>query len=163
MMSTPDTLSRALRKASTLGLVLLALAWFAPRPARAQFDVLARQVTVFGVLATPKGTTIDPKLDPIKDQLEKLLPKHGFKLLRVESKRLSTGQILDCELGSGFRASAQLIQAVDPDGKIQVHVKLQRMGTLQYQGLMATPPNQIFFCDKELPNGERLVIGVGAR
>lgn len=135
----------------------------APRPAQAQFDVLARQVTVFGVLATPKGTTIDPKLKSVEDQLKKLLPNHGFKLLKIESKRIATGQMLDCDFGSGFIATSQLIQAVDPNGKVQLRLSLTHMGVVQYEGLVSTPPNQIFFCDKQLPNGERLVIGIGAR
>ena len=129
----------------------------------AQSDLLGRQVTVFGVLATPKGKTIDPKLKPVEDQLKKLLPNHGFKLIKIESKRLNTGEILACDLTSGFVASSQLVQATDPNGKVQVRVGLSYNGMLQYQSLVSTPPNQIFFCDKQLPNGERLVIGIGAR
>ena len=129
----------------------------------AQLDVLGRQVTVFGVLATPKGKTIDPKLKPVEDQLKKLLPNHGFKLVKIESKRLNTGEILPCDLTSGFVASSQLVQAIDPNGKVQLRVGLSYNGVVQYQSLVSTPPNQIFFCDKQLPNGERLVIGIGAR
>ena len=29
--------------------------------------------------------------------------------------------------------------------------------------LVATPPNQLFFCDKSFPDNSRLLIGIGAR
>ena len=125
--------------------------------------VLARQVTVFGVLATPKGTTVDPKLKPVEDQLKKLLPNHGFKLIKIESKRMGANELLLCDLTSGFLATATLLQPLDADGKVQMQVDLTHNGLSQYQSRMSTPPNQIFFCDKQLPNGERLLIGVGAR
>ena len=44
-------------------------------------DDEARQVTVFGIIATPGSKTADTNLANIKTQLDKLLPKHGFKLL----------------------------------------------------------------------------------
>ena len=50
-------------------------------------DDEARQVTVFGVIATPGSKTADSNLATIKTQLDKLLPKHGFKLLDAQSKR----------------------------------------------------------------------------
>jgi hypothetical protein len=143
--------------------VLVGLCGLVPRPAHAQFDVLARQVTVFGVLATPKGTTIDPKLKPVEAQLKKMLPNHGFKLIRIESKRMMAGEILNCDLTTGFIASSQIVQVVDPNGKIQMRVGLSYNGFAQYEGMISTPPNQISFFDKQLPNGERLVIGIGAR
>ena len=47
----------------------------------------ARQVTVFGVLATPNAKTVDSRLSNIiQSQLDKLLPKNGFKLLDARSE-----------------------------------------------------------------------------
>ena len=60
----------------------------------------ARQVTLFGIIATAGSNDLDPKLAGIEGQLRKLLPGHGFKLLDVRTKRLMTGQSLRSDLGN---------------------------------------------------------------
>src|SRR5436190_938078 len=70
---------------------------FGRAPAPAQMpDEPARQVTLFGVIATPFDPAVDPKLVRIAPQLRKLLPNHGFRLLGVQSKRLTAGQTVTC-------------------------------------------------------------------
>jgi hypothetical protein len=36
-------------------------------------------------------------------------------------------------------------------------------GDVLFDTLVATPPNQLFFCDRMIAGGQRLLIGVGAR
>jgi len=146
-----------------LALAALALMVLAPVAARSQSEGSARQVTVFGIVATPNKTAIDPKLEAIAGQLRRLLPNHGFKLLDVQSKRLMAGQSVTCNLGNGFTSSTTLMQPLDVNGKVQLRCEILENGMPQLATLVATPPNQLFFCDKMLPNGSRLLIGIGAR
>lgn len=123
----------------------------------------ARQVTVFGIVAVPGINTIDPKLKEVAPQLRKLLPGHGFKLLDVKSKRLTAGQAVICDLGGGASALTTLIQPLDEDGKVQLRCELVLNGVPQHATIVATPPNQLFFCDKTRDDGSRILIGIGAR
>jgi hypothetical protein len=123
-----------------------------------------RQVVMFGVLATPGSTEMDPKITPaVAAQLRKTLPNHGFKLIQVKSQRVMTGQSLALNLGDGFVSSAQLMSALDPNGKVQMRFELTYEGTSQFQTVVVTPADQFNFFDKMLPNNNRLLIGVGAR
>ncbi len=131
--------------------------------ARAQQRKPGRQVTIFGIVATPNNTAIDPKLASIAPQLRELLPNHGFRLLDVKTKRLSAGQSVACDLGGGVSAATTLIQPIDDDGKVQLRCELLENDVRQNATLVTTPPNQLFFCDKVLNNGSRLLIGIGAR
>ncbi len=148
-----------------LTLVLL-LALAASRPARAPAQALddpARQVTLLGVLASPHDPRIDPKLSRFEPQLRKLLPGHGFRLLDVQSKRLTAGQTLACDLQGGFTAEITLLQPTDPDGKVELRCALRRDDAVERETVVATPPNQLFFSEKPIPGGNRLLIAVGAR
>ena len=131
-------------------------------PARAQVGP-ARQVTLFGVIATPGGMAVDPKLAKVAPQLRKLLPDHSFKLLDVQSRRLAVGQSLTCALGPGYTAEARLDSSLDDEGKVELRVAVEQAGVPLALTDVRTPPNQLFFCDKPLPDGSRLVVGVGAR
>lgn len=125
-----------------------------------------RQVTMFGILATPDGKgQIDPKLKPIAPQLRKLFPGKGYsyKLLATDSKRLSVDGALTCKLGDGFVAGTTLISALDGDGNIQMRFVLEYENQTEFTTIIRTPPNQLFFCDKALPNGSKLLIGLGGR
>lgn len=124
----------------------------------------ARQITLFGVLASPVDLTIDPELKPIEAQLRKLLPNHGFKLLGVKNKRLAVGDVLECKFGdSGFEAAVQAVDLLDSEGKVQLRFNLEYQESTELGTLVRTPPNQLFFCDKALPDRHRLLIGIGAR
>jgi len=135
---------------------------------RAEVDVEAaddeaRQLTLFGVIATPGGKTADTNLTTIKTQLDKLLPKHGFKLLDAQSKRIVAGESVTGELHNGYTVVASLVQAVDEDGKVQIRCELVRDQDRQFSTLVKTPPNQLFFCQRALQDGSQLLIGVGVR
>ncbi len=134
-------------------------------PSQAQEDVPARQVTMFGILATPGGNEIDPKLKKIEPQLRKLFPgkAYSFKLLATESKRLGVGQSFVCKLGDGFVAGTELLSTLDSDGNLQMRFALDLNDQTEFTTIVRTPPNQLFFCDKQLPNGAKLLIGLGGR
>jgi hypothetical protein len=124
----------------------------------------ARQVTVFGVIATPSGNTPDSsKLATIKAQLDKLLPNHGFKLLDAQSKRIETSESVTCELGDGYSVVTSLVEMVDDNGKVQLRCELFKGEDCQFSTLVKTPLNQLFFCQRPLEDGSHLLIGIGAR
>jgi hypothetical protein len=160
-----DLLRPASGLVPALAIVLaLVLAQRTPVPAWGQgLDSSARQVTLFGVIATPYDMAVDPKLAKIAPQLRKVLPNHGFKLLGVQSKRLTAGQTVTCPLEDGFSAAATLNQPADENGKVQVRCAVLLNQAVQLESLVTTPPNQLFFCEKALPNGTRLLVGIGAR
>lgn len=174
----PRRPQRPATAALVLALAVFASAFglaFAPSPAAAQQvgaaavgalaqdDAGARQVTLFGVLATPGDASLDPKLAAVAAQLRKLLPNHGFRLLGVQSRRLTVNQTLSCPLGDGFVAEATLLDPLDANGKVQLRCAVALRQVPQLGTLVGTPPNQLFFCEKLLPNGQRLLVGVGAR
>jgi hypothetical protein len=123
----------------------------------------ARQVTVFGVIATPGTKTADLNLARIKTQLDKLLPKHGFRLLDVQSKRIVAGESVTCDLSNGYTVAMSLVQPVDENGKVQLRCELFQDQASQFSTLVKTPLNQLFFCQRALQDGSQLLIGVGAR
>ena len=122
-----------------------------------------RQVTVFGVIATPGSKTLDTNLATIKTQLDKLLPKHGFKLLDVQSKPIVAGESVTCDLRNSYTLVASLVQPVDENGKVQIRCDLFRDQAREFSTLVKTPPNQLFFCQRALKGGSQLLIGVGVR
>jgi hypothetical protein len=148
-----------------LGIVLTALTLgYGPPTAFAQANPGdACQVTLFAIVAAPGNNVIDPKLAAIAPQLRKLLPGHGFKLLEVKSKQLRAGQMIRCELKHGLTASTTLVRPLDENGKIDLRCALLLNEISQFDIPVATPPNQLFFCDRMLDDGTRLLIGVGAR
>jgi hypothetical protein len=131
--------------------------------ARPQSFEPARQVTVFGIVAVPNHTMMDPKLKAIAPQLRRLLPNHGFKLLDVQSKRLAAGQTVTCDLGGGSAAGITLIRPIDDNGKVQLRCEILQNEASQLATMVSTPANQLFFCDKTRPDGSRILIGIGAR
>ncbi len=126
-------------------------------------DEGARQVTVFAILATPQQAAVDPRLAPVQAELRKLLPGYGFKLLDVQSKRLETAQRIHCDLGNGYRAETVLVRPADENGKVHLRCSLLRQGKKEFSTLVKTPITQLFFFERSLQDGSRVLIGVGAR
>jgi hypothetical protein len=146
----------------------LALGLFGFHVSRAEMDVksvdeLARQVTIFGVIATPGNNSSDSNLASIHSQLEKLLPNHGFRLLDVQSKRVLAGESVTCKLSGGFSVLTSLVQTVDENGKVELRCELFHDEDRQFSTLVKTPLHQLFFCQRALSDGSQLLIGVGAR
>ena len=156
------SITRRLACASILAMILgLALA----RPTLGNWQgAPARQVVVFGVLATPGGSEMDPKIAPVvQAQLRRLLPNHGFHLKKIKGDRVVAGGGVKCDLGDGFVATAKLANPLDPNGKVQMRFELSLDAVSQFQTIVTTPPDQFNFFDKALPDGNRLLVGVGAR
>lgn len=126
-------------------------------------DESARQVTVFAILATPDSNTVDPRLASVKLQLRKVLPNHGFKLIDVQSKRVVQDQAVTCELGKGYKAETVLVRSLDENGKVQLRCELSLNHKRQSSTLVKTPVNQLFFYERSLEDGSRVLIGIGAR
>jgi hypothetical protein len=134
---------------------------------RAGFDDddndVARQVTVFGVLATPGAKTVDSRLSNIHGQLEKVLPGSGFKLLDARSERIVDGESVTCVLGNGYKLTATLVTPLDENGKVELRCELFHDKESEFSTLVKSPVNQLFFCQRALKNGSQFLIGVGAR
>ncbi len=124
---------------------------------------IARQVTVFGILATPGAKTSDSRLSTIHSQLDKLLPDSGFKLLDARSERVVDGESVTCNLGSGYTLTTSLVKSLDENGKVELRCELFREQVSEFSTLVKTPANQLFFCQRPLKNGSQFLIGVGAR
>ena len=136
-----------------------------PAPAVALWQgAPARQVVVFGVVATPGSAAMDAKIAPVvQAQLRRLLPNHGFRVVKIKSDRVTVNKAVKCELEDGLAATAHLSNPLDPNGKVQMRFELTHNGVSQFQTIVATPPDQFNFFDKALPDGNRLLVGVGAR
>ncbi len=166
-MSPPrfETVPARLVKRSLLGVILpLALALLTPQVHAQAQNGPSRQVTVFGIRALPDSDVLDPKLEPIAPQLRSLFPGHGFKLMGTETRRITSGETLKCDLSGGFAVGAQLLNPYDPtSGKTQLRFELNQNDQLEFATLVNTPLNQLFFCDKRLTDGTRLLIGIAVR
>jgi hypothetical protein len=124
----------------------------------------ARQVTVFGVLATPNAKTVDSRLSNIiQSQLEKLLPKNGFKLLDARTGCIVDGESIICNLGHGYSLTTLLVKPLDESGKVELRCELFHDKVSEFATLVKTPLDQLFFCRRELSDGTQFLIGVGAR
>jgi hypothetical protein len=135
---------------------------------RAGFDddrdtIIARQVTVFGVLATPGAKTVDSRLSNIHRQLDKLLPDNGFKLLDARSERIINGESITCSLGKRYTLTTSLVTPLDENGKVELRCELFHDEVREFSTLVKAPVNQLFFCQRPLKNGSQFLIGVGAR
>lgn len=160
---TPSASRWCGRDGGKSALALIGVLGLLPASVGAQQRIPARQVTLFGIVATPGSTAIDPKLASVSGQLRRLLPDHGFRLLDVRSKRLEPGQAVACKLDDGFVAETRLVEPLDGNGKIQLRCELRWHEQMQFATLVTTPPNQLFFCERRLNNGSRMLIGIGAR
>ncbi len=123
----------------------------------------ARQATLFGILVTPGSSEIDPNLARIEPQLRKLFPNFGFKLLDVQGRRLTRGDSLTSEFEGGYAVSTRLASPLDDEGKLELRLTMSRGEATLLDSKINTPLNQLFFCEKTLDHGARLLVGIGAR
>jgi hypothetical protein len=125
---------------------------------------IVRHVTVFAVVATPDGKTVDSQLANIQPHLSRLLPGHGFKLLDAQTARIVAGESVVCTLTHGYTVETTLVRPIDEDGKVQLRCELSLDGDRQFSATVRTPLNQLFFCERPyLTDGSKLLIGVAAR
>ena len=123
----------------------------------------ARQVTVFGVRATPGETPADKRLSAVLPQLRRLLPRHGFGLIRSESSRAVAGEAVTCDLSDRYVATSRLVEARDGNGKVRMRFTLSRADKPVFETVVSIPPDQVLFCEQPLPDGSKLLVGLGAR
>jgi hypothetical protein len=136
----------------------------APVPIVDDETTAPRQVTVFAIQAKPGASKIDPRLSSVKAQLRKILPDHGFELLEVQSGPLAPGESLACDLGQGWRAETTLLPpSPDEFGRVRLRCKLIEGAEPRFSTEVDAPENQLFFYERELHKGMRVLIGVGAR
>ena len=95
--------------------------------------------------------------------MNELLPKHGFRLLDAQSKRIVAPQSVTCNLSNGYTVTVSLVKSLDENGKVELRCELFQDKARQFSTLVKTPLNQLFFCQRALPDGSQLLIGVGAR
>jgi hypothetical protein len=55
------------------------------------------------------------------------------------------------------------MSTLDGEGNLQMRFVLDQDEQTEFTTIVRTPPNQLFFCDKQLPNGAKLLIGLGGR
>jgi len=122
-----------------------------------------RQVTAFAILAVPDSSELDPRLDAVEKQLHKVLPGFGFRVLDVKTKWIETGGSIACDLGNGYKAETLLLKPLDENGKVQLRCSLNLKGKKEFSTLVRSPLNQLFFYERTLKPGTRVLIGVGAR
>ncbi len=124
---------------------------------------IVRQVTVFAIVATPKGESVDNKLSTIRAQLSKLLPQHGFKLLDSRSAPIVAGESVECNPGHGYTVEITMVRPIDENGKVELRCDLSLDNELQFSATVRAPLDQLFFCERPfLTDGSKLLIGVGA-
>ena len=111
-------------------------------------DEIPRQVTVFGVLATPGTKTVDSRLSEIHAQLDKLVADSGFKLLDARSEHIIDGESITCSLGNGYSLTTSLVKSLDENGKVDLRCELFRDQVSEFSTLVKTPANQLFFCQR---------------
>jgi hypothetical protein len=125
--------------------------------------VPGRQVTVFAILATPGSTAVDPQLNQVAAQLQRLLPNHAFRLIAARNERLGAGRSLSVPLPNELTLSTTLAAVTDAQGKVQLDLTLKSPTATLVSSSVRTPPNQLVFLDKTLETGQRLVFGLAAR
>jgi hypothetical protein len=126
-------------------------------------DEPQRQVTLWGIVASAQDPTVDPRLIAITPQLRRLMPDHGYWLRGVKSQRVAPGGTVTCEVGPDLIAEAKLAPGPEAGGKVRIQFTLRRKDRVEFATEVVTSANQPFFCDRPLPDGTRLLIGVGAR
>ena len=115
-------------------------------------DIIARQVTVFGVVATPADRTTDSRLVSFSNELAELIPYHGFKLLDAQSTRIIDGESVTCTLGNGYTVR---LPGQSAERKRQSRDSLRAIpgSSSQFSTLVKSPLHQLFFCQERSRTG----------
>ncbi len=119
------------------------------------------QVTVFGIVAVPNQAMMDPKLKAIAPNCAACSPTmvSSCSTSRASGSRPDRPSVAN---SGGAAAATTLMMPLDDNGKVQLRCELLQNEVSQVATMVATPPNQLFFCDKARPDGSRILIGIGA-
>ena len=126
-------------------------------------DDIARQVTVFGVLATPGAKTVDSRLSNIHPSVGQVASRERIQAPRRPQRAHRRWRIDHCNLGNGYTLTTSLVKPLDENGKVELRCELFHDKISEFSTLVKTPVNQLFFCQRALKNGSQFLIGVGAR
>jgi hypothetical protein len=59
--------------------------------------------------------------------------------------------------------AVSLVRSLDDDGKVELRCELFQDEAMRFSTVVKTPLNQLFFCQRPLPDKSQLLIGMGAR
>lgn len=118
------------------------------------------KVTVVVILASEEGSTIDPRLKAIAQEVQKLHPMlKSFTLKHMESKSLKPGEKVSMPLVENRKLDMVVKHGADKDNRISLAIHIPNvMGEIEYQTT----------CGKFLPvvtrsktkAGERLILAI---
>ena len=109
----------------------LVAALFSPHAAPPADDGV--RVSVVAILATDQNDKIDPKLDGIAKEVQKLDPKlTGFRMAKTTCKTLPVGGKDDFDLGGDQALAVAVQQKGDEEGRYQMKITPPQMGDITY-------------------------------
>lgn len=123
----------------------------------------AYQVTAMTILAEKGTGETDPKLATVNGRLMQILPGHYFRLVEGRTSRLEPGQSFAIKAAQESVLTVALNRAMNEDGKVQLDLVLKSKNQEQFETVVKTPPNQLFFIDQKMSDSQRQLIAVGAR
>ena len=91
-------------------------------------------VTLVVILAGEEGTTIDPQLAPIADEIRKQNPQlKSFRLKSMTKRSLTENEKSEFDLVEGKKAEVVFKQPLDADNRVGVSVSPPDQGEIEYR------------------------------
>ncbi len=145
--------------AGTARLIAVALSTWAGDPCNGVRPV---RVTVVAVLASPKTTTVDAKLESLAQEVRKREPDlTGFRVATALQKSIPVGKAHTFELPDRQTLKVHLDRPKGKDGRVGLTIRPPGLGTITY-----TCCCHKFFpvvTPHVTPDGERLIVVVMAK
>ena len=102
-------------------------------PAAASSDDAKVRVSVVAILATDQNDHIDPKLESIAREVQKLDPKlTGFRIAKTTCKAVAVGGQDAFDLGGDQALHVAVEQKGDEEGRFQLKITPPLMGDITY-------------------------------
>jgi len=94
------------------------------------------KVTLVVILASEKGTTIDPQLAAIAVEVQKLHPQlKNFTLKRMESKSLKYAEKVSLAAVENKNVDMVIKHGADKDNRVAIAVTAPSMGEIEYRSV----------------------------
>ena len=91
------------------------------------------RISVVAILATDQNDKIDPKLEGVAREVQKLDPKlTGFRVAKTTCKSLPVGGKDDFDLGGDQTMHVAVEQKGDEEGRFQMKITPPQMGDITY-------------------------------